>query len=98
VNQEQLMHQLRMRPLKLFWGWTKTTSSLPKYIYNFSPLLCPKTFFSYLPTSYLLPTSPLLPCTYPHLPPPLYLRSPLREPEREHQNQSRSGAGTPEPE
>jgi hypothetical protein len=52
---ESPMHQLRMRPLKPFWGWTKTTSSLPKYIYSFPPLLCPKTFFSYLSTSPLLP-------------------------------------------
>jgi len=81
VNQQPPLHQLRMRPLEPFWGWTKTTSSLPKYIYIFPSLLCPKTFFSYLPPTYLLPpTSYLpppsyLPPTSPLLPPISYLRS-----------------------
>ncbi len=37
-----------MRPFKLFWGWTKNTSSSPAQGF-FSPLLCPKIFPSYLP-------------------------------------------------
>jgi len=42
------MHQFRMRPFKLFWGWTKNTSSSPAQGF-FSPLFYPKIFPSYLP-------------------------------------------------
>jgi hypothetical protein len=50
VNQQPSMHQLRMRPFKLFWWWTKNTSS-SRAQGIFSPLICPKIFPSYLPTS-----------------------------------------------
>jgi len=74
VNQQPPMHQLRMRPLKPFRGWTKITSSLPKVIVFFRLFSAPKIF----PPTYLTPTylplpiyvSPLLPS---HLPPPSYL-------------------------
>jgi hypothetical protein len=67
VNQQPPMHQFRMRPLKPFSRWTKNTSSLPKIINFFQPLLYPK-IFPYLPPTSFPPTSPLLPpswfCTH----------------------------------
>jgi hypothetical protein len=48
VNQQPPVHQFRMRPFKLFWGWTKNTSSSPAQGF-FSPLPCPKIFPTYLP-------------------------------------------------
>ncbi len=45
-------HQFKMRPFKLFWGWTENTSSSPVQGL-FSPLLCPKNFPSYLPPTSL---------------------------------------------
>jgi hypothetical protein len=58
VNQQPSVHQFRITP---FWGWTKNTSSSPAQGF-FNPLMCPKFFSSYLPTSPLLPPSYL-----PHL-------------------------------
>ncbi len=57
------MHQLRIRPLKPFWGWTKPTSSLPNFYFIFSCLYSAPKHFSptYLLPTYLLPT---------YLPPP----------------------------
>ncbi len=51
VNQQPPMHQFRMRPFKPFWEWTKNTSSPAQGFWFFQPLLCPKVFPSYLPTS-----------------------------------------------
>jgi len=73
VNQQPPMHQLRMRPSKLFWGWTGNTSSPAQSFWFFQPLLCPKVFPSYLPPFHLPPPptslppiTPLVP-TSPHL-------------------------------
>ncbi len=52
MNQQPLMHQLRMRPLKPFSRWTRNTSSLPEIISFFPPLLWAKNF------PYLPPTPP----------------------------------------
>ncbi len=49
VNQQPPIHQLRMRPLKPFWGWTKNTSSLAKVIHFFSLFSAPEFF----PPTYL---------------------------------------------
>ncbi len=58
VNQQPPAQQFRMRPFKLFWGWTKNTSS-PAWSFGFfQSLLCPKAFPSYLPPPSYLPTSP----------------------------------------
>jgi len=97
VNQQPPMHQLRMRLLKPFWGWTKTTSSLPNFLFLFSASTLPQNISllpTYLPTtSYLLPTSPpptsYLPPPTSHLPPISYLRSPLLEPKRERADHHR---------
>ncbi len=43
-----------MRPFKLFWGWTKNTSSSPAQGF-FCPFLCPKIFPSYIPPPSYLP-------------------------------------------
>ncbi len=59
MNQQPPMHQLRMRPFKPFWGWTKNTSSPTQSFWFFSTSSLPESF-SLLPTSLLL-TSPLLP-------------------------------------
>jgi hypothetical protein len=67
VKQQPPMHQLRMRPLKPFWGRTINTSSLPKVIGFFHLFFAPKIFPpTYLPPSHL----PLL-LTFPpsYLPP-----------------------------
>jgi hypothetical protein len=59
------MHQLRMRPLKLFWGWAKNTFSCPKLLV-FSLFFAPNFFPpTYLPPTYLSPS-------YLHFPPPTY--------------------------
>jgi hypothetical protein len=74
------MHQLRMRPFNPFWGWTKTTSGLPKFFFSSRLYFAPKHFSpTYLPPpSYLLPTS--------------YLQSPSPE----HHSESESTiAGAP---
>ncbi len=57
-----------MRSFKPFWGWTKNTSSLPKFYFIFNLFSAPKFFLpSHIPPPYLPlptshpPTSPLLP-------------------------------------
>jgi hypothetical protein len=62
MNQQPPIHHLRMRPLKLFWGWTKNTSSLPKVI-GFVYLFFASKFFPpmYLPPTYLPPDFALTP-------------------------------------
>ncbi len=62
------MHQLRMRLLKPFWGWTKTHLPLPRVFGFFSPFSAPKFF----PPTYLPPPTYLL-LTY--LPLPTHLVS-----------------------
>ncbi len=62
MNQQPPVHQFRIRPFKLFWGWTKNTSSSLAQGF-FSPLLCPKIFPSYLLLPPLLPPSPHFPLT-----------------------------------
>jgi hypothetical protein len=61
VNQQPLVHQFRMRPFKLFWGWTK------KHILFPCPgILQPPSLpqnFPILPSSPLLPPSPHFPLT-----------------------------------
>ncbi len=61
-NEPAAMHQFRMRPFKPFWGWTKNTSSPAQGFWFFQPLLCPKVFPTYLPTSshFALTPSPKL--------------------------------------
>ncbi len=65
------MHQLRMSPLRPFFGWTKIPSSLPDFFFFFSTSSLPQNF----PPSYLPPTSPLLPTTYQPHPPSLHRQS-----------------------
>jgi len=60
MNQQPWVHQLRMKPFKPFWGWTKNTSSSPAQGF-FSPLHCFKIFPSYLPPPFLPPSY------FPHL-------------------------------
>jgi hypothetical protein len=65
VNQQPPMHQLSMRPLKPFWGWTKHPP-IPKLFGFFNLFSAPKFF----PPTNLLPTYLPAP-TY--IPPPPYL-------------------------
>ncbi len=82
VNQQPPMHQLRMSPLKPFWGWTKNTSSLPTGFF-FRLFSTPK--FS-IPT-YLPPT---------YLPPPTsHSITRTREPLNENGRGGTFGTGTP---
>jgi hypothetical protein len=71
VNQQPPMHQLRMRLLKLFWGWTKNTSSLAQSYWFFILFSTLKVFPpTYLPPPIYVPppTSHLPPLSYvPHL-------------------------------
>ncbi len=82
VNQQPTMHQLRMRPLKPFSGWTKNTSPCPKLLIFFNLFSAPKIF-------------PYLPPPPSHLPPPSYLLvyfgftpSPAQEPLKRESEQS----------
>ncbi len=94
LNQQTPMHQLRMKPFRPFWGWTKNTFSLPEIIGFFQPLICPKNFPS------LPHTSPLPP---PLLPPSWFrahsitraqesLKGEHEQPEQEHRKQVREGS------
>jgi hypothetical protein len=88
-----------MSPLRPFSGWTKIPSSLPDFFFFFSHLFSTPKFSpvlptTYLPPSYLPPTSPLLPTTYLppptyHLPPPSYLPPTTPTPPSLHRQSSR---------
>jgi hypothetical protein len=61
VNQQPPMHQLRMKPLKPFSGWTKNTSPYLKLLIFFNLFSAPEFFpTSPLPPSHLPPTSQLI--------------------------------------